>query len=97
MNVRSEYRIGRRFCSKKGKGFGVFFLSPSKKYIGGVGERGGIDTVYIFLEKWRGYLQVRRSRGASSLRHHLLSHTIRRQLVAPPPVDGCVEYIQTDN
>jgi len=33
MNVRLEYRIGRRFSSRKGKGFGVFSLSPSKKYI----------------------------------------------------------------
>jgi len=32
LKVWSEYRIGRMFSSRKGKGFGVSCLLPNKKY-----------------------------------------------------------------
>jgi len=82
----------------------VYMYMKSYKHTKQVGLRPLASSPLVFLqtvsrvralEMWRGCLQVRRSRGTSSLHHHLPSHTLRRQLVAPPPVDGCV-YIHTN-
>jgi len=82
----------------------VYMYMKSYKHTKKVGLRPLASSPLVFLQivsrvnalaMWRGCLQVRRSRGASSLRHHLLSHTLRRQLGAPLPVDGWV-YIHTN-
>jgi len=72
----------------------VYMYMKSYKHTKQVGLRPLASSPLVFLqtvsrvsalEMWRGCFQVRRSRGASSLRHHLLSHTLRRQLVCCSP------------